>query len=148
MKFLLIAIPMALLSPAIFADTAADRAQLNGTWEGPQGSNAAVWTLVERGDSMHVTYSLADHKVAEFDCKLGPECKAKIDGHNATVSVYFNGAQLIEIETRGSEVLKRRFGVAAQGQGNQLDIEVIPIVPDGPSETLHFKRAAVATSSR
>jgi hypothetical protein len=52
--------------------------------------------------------------------------------------MWFNGPKLVELETKGKEVVKRRFAVA--GEGDTLEIEVIPIEPAGKTETLRFRR--------
>jgi hypothetical protein len=53
--------------------------------------------------------------------------------------MWFNGDKLVELETKGREVVKRSFAVPQQG--DTLEVEVIPIVPEGRTETLHFARA-------
>jgi hypothetical protein len=62
------------------------------------------------------------------------------------VSVWFSGPKLVELETKGSEVIKRRFQVA--GQGDTMQLEVISIVPDGRTETKMLKRVEASTSKR
>jgi hypothetical protein len=54
------------------------------------------------------------------------------------VSMCFNGPKLVELETRGNQVVKRRFTVT--GDGDTMDLETIPIVPTGKSETTHLRR--------
>jgi len=140
-----------LASGAIWADDATDRAKLTGTWEIQNGTGkeaGSSWTLEDKGDTMHVAYSEGSQKMAEFDCNTkGADCKVKDGGHSATVSFYFNGAKLVELETQGSNsVVKRRFGVV--GQGDEMEVEVMPIVPSGQAETLHFKRAHLASAKQ
>jgi hypothetical protein len=69
---------------------------------------------------------------------------AKVFGHDVTISLYFNGPKLVEMETRGSEVLKRQFGLVAQGDGMQ--VELIPIVSDGKPDTQQFKRTQLSAA--
>jgi hypothetical protein len=58
--------------------------------------------------------------------------------------MWFNGATLVELETSGNDVVKRRFKVT--GDGDTMEIETVAISPAGKNETAHFKRvAAVAT---
>jgi hypothetical protein len=56
------------------------------------------------------------------------------------VSMWFNGPKLVVMETRGSEILKRRFQTV--GDGNELDLEVVPIVPQRKRERFRLLRAA------
>jgi hypothetical protein len=44
----------------------------------------------------------------------------------------------VETETIGSRVVKRRFAVT--GDGDKMELEVIPIEPEGKTETVVFKR--------
>ncbi len=54
------------------------------------------------------------------------------------MTLYFNGPNLVMLETKGSEVVKRRFGPTEKG--DTLELEVIPMGADGKPETLHFQR--------
>jgi hypothetical protein len=130
------------LSPVLLTgDDASPRDRLVGAWQ-PQDSgakDAGVWTLAQKtGDVMHITYSVGDEKVLEFDCATtGKECKIKDSGKSATVSLWFNGNRLVALETRGPEVVKRRFAAA---DGDSLEVEMIPISPDGKTEKVVFHR--------
>jgi hypothetical protein len=53
---------------------------------------------------------------------------------------------LVEMETAGSQVVKRRFTVT--GDGDTMELETIPLVPSGSSETTHFKRAPSEVSNK
>jgi hypothetical protein len=132
---------------AAWADEQTDRAKLLGAWDSQDGSaKRAAWTFEFKGDSLHVTYSEGDQVVTDFECNTkGRDCDAKIGGGRAKVSLWFNGPKLVELETKGQEILKHRFGIA--GQGDQMEVEIIPIAPDGKAETLHFKRGALSASS-
>lgn len=138
---------MIMLTASLFAATAwaadsADHSKLGGAWQ-VQGEArtgpASVWVLEEKGDAIHVTYSQGDQKLSEFECNaMGRECEIKDSGRQAKVSMWFSGPKLVELETKGSEVVKRRF--ALSGQGDTMELEVIPIVPVGRSETKLLKR--------
>ena len=56
----------------------------------------------------------------------------------------FNGSKLVLLETRGDQVVKRLFATAQTG--DILDLDVIPMTPDGKTETLHFQRVLAAGS--
>jgi|SRR5579863_5200707 hypothetical protein len=142
----------AFLGSIALADDSTERAKLTGTWQSSTGEKGiatkAVWVLESKGDSMHIINSQGDKKMAEYACTLdGKECEVKDGGRKVKVTLYFNGPKLVVLETKGDEVVKRRFGTA---EGDTLELEVIPMVPDGKTETLHFQRvqngAAVASS--
>jgi hypothetical protein len=139
----------AFLSSIAFADDSTDRAKLTGSWQGESGGVKAVWIVESQGEVLHITNSQGDKKIAEFACNLGKECEAKDAGHKVKATLYFNGPKLVVLETKGEEVVKKRFGVTEAG--DMLEIEVIP-VGAGKAETLHFTRvqnvAAVATSAK
>ena len=122
-----------------------DRAKLMGGWESQTGTDH--WMFEAKGDAVHVTYLQGDKKLAEFECDTdGKDCVTKVAGHSAKVSLWFNGPKLVELETRGSEVVKRRFAIA--GAGEEMDLEIIPIASDAKAETVHFKRARIAASNK
>ena len=125
----------------VFADDTSARAKLDGAWQpqDPAQSDAGLWILQTKGDTLQVTHSLGDKKLIEFECPTtGSECQVKDSGKNAKVSMWFNGPKLVELETEGKDVVKRRFAVAESG--DSLELEVIPIQPDGKTETLRFRR--------
>jgi hypothetical protein len=133
-----------------FADTNADRVRLAGAWvvqnDAGQASDSE-WMLEEKGDAMHITYLQGDQKRAEFECDtMGHECESKGSGRHVKVSMWFSGPKLVELETRGSEVIKRRFTVT--GQGDTMELEVIPIVPGGRTETKLLKRMQVTAAKQ
>jgi hypothetical protein len=134
------------------ADEASDREKLLGEWhsQAQAGTDAEeVWILNKKDDGIHVTQSRRGEKVADFECNtVGRDCDVKASGHSGKVSFWFNGPKLVEMETRGSEVVKRLFSVA--GHGDSLEIEVIPIAPGGQPKSFQYKRAnpPVAQSAR
>ena len=141
-----LALTLLLFGFAAWADDQADRAKLLGAWDSPEGATKrAGWAFEFKSEVLHVTYSEAGQVVTDFECNTkGRDCDARIGGGKAKVSLWFNGPKLVELETKGQEIVKHRFGIA--GQGDQMEVEVIPIAPDGRTETLHFKRAALAAA--
>jgi hypothetical protein len=118
-----------------------DRDRLIGTWEG-QGSGApkTVWVLADDGDSLRITQTENDRKVSELACNTaGRQCELKDSGKPVKVSMWFNGPKLVVMEVRGSEVLKRRFH--ATDDGSAMEVELIPIVPQGKPELVRLSRA-------
>jgi hypothetical protein len=121
-----------------FADDTADRDKLAGSW---QATDGARWVLDSKADSVHIAEFDHDRKVAEFECNtLGRECAVKDSGKSAKVTMYFNGPKLVVLETRGSDVVKRRF----HANGDRLEVETMPLVPQGKTETATLSRAVVA----
>ena len=138
-----------LLASVALADDASDRVKLTGTWQAPEGksSDGVTWTLNSTSDGVKITESQNGQKVSEFECNVaGKECEISDNGHKAKVSMWFNGAKLVELETRGSEVFKRRFSVV-QPDG-VLEVEVIPVVPGGKTEASRFHRTQLTTAGR
>jgi len=136
-----------LLAGFALAEDPSIRAKVMGKWQQSDGNGEtkSTWTLKDSGDSIHVSNSIDTQTVAEFDCNtVGKECPIKRAGHKAIVAIWFNGAKLVEMETVGSQVVKRRFTVT--GDGDTMELETIPLVPSGSSETTHFKRAQTEVS--
>ena len=120
------------------------RAKLAGAWlVDNEASTRTVWILQEKSDAIHITHSEGAKKLADFECNtLGRECEVTDSSRPMKVSVWFNGPRLVELETRGDEVVKRRFMVS--GQGETMELEVIPIVPSGKAERRLFKRVKIS----
>jgi len=130
------------------ADDSAGRARISGEW---QRQNVAgkdsgeSWILEGKEDAIHLTQIQNGQKVSEVDCNtMGRACEMKDSGRHAKVSFWFNGPKLVELETRGSEVVKRRFSVGEQG--DTMEVEEIPVAPGGKPEVLQFKRVQVSTA--
>jgi hypothetical protein len=142
MKTLAVALSTLLLASLAFAADDTAREKLAGKWQQSEGNGepASTWTLERMGDSIHVVNSNPTKTIEDFDCNTdGKECSVKNAGHKSKVSLWFNGAALIELETTGDHVVKRRFTVT--GNGDTMDLETIPIVPGGQPDTAHFKRS-------
>ena len=131
-----------LIVSAAFADNDSSRAKLMGKWLQSDGNEEAKssWTLLDgSADSIHITISNGTQVVAEFECNtVGQECAVKAAGRKAKVSMWFNGPKLVEMETVGAQVVKRRFSIG--GDGETMDLETIPISPAGKTQISHFKR--------
>jgi len=117
---------------------------LVGAWESPgDDSIHANWMLSVDGDKLHITRLENDRKLADFQCNTaGRECDVKESGKPMKVSIWYNGPKLVMMETRGNDVVKRRFH--AVKDGNEIEVEIIPIVPQGKTELLHFYRASTS----
>jgi len=127
-----------------------DRGKLIGSWElegAPLDSLSSHWTFSEQGESFRVIQEEGTSKVANVECHTdGASCDVKISGKKAMVSLWFNGPKLVELETKGSEVVKRRFEILSQGAGDLMEMELIPIVPSEKTEILRYKRVQRSAS--
>lgn len=124
-----------------------DRDKLFGSWVETGNSASSTWTFAGTGDSFHVTQVDGTAKVADYPCEAdGKQCAVKLAGKKAEVSMYFNGPKLVLLETQGPTVVKRRFAVLEQG--DTMEMEVIPIVPGGKTETVQFKRVALSAQGK
>ena len=129
------------------ADDGADSTKLAGIWDLDGGGGKNTWKLEGTQVGVHFAYTRGGQKVADFECNTtGKECSVRMDGKSAKVSVYFNGPRLVMLETRGDTIVKWRFGAVSEGQ--ELEVETIPITPGGKTETLRFKRAEEQAASR
>lgn len=141
---------LVLSTVAVLADSSSDRARLAGAWQlqaDHGNSGGVVWNLESKDDAIRISCSENGQKVADFECNtMGRECEVKDSGRQAKVSMWFSGPKLVELETRGSQVIKRRF--AAVDGGEAMEIEVIPVVPAGKTEVLRFKRMQVSEARK
>ncbi len=138
-----------LLCVPVLADDVSDRAKLLGSWQrqDDSGKEATVWVLEVKGMALHISESLGDQKVSEFECiPKGAECEGTVEGKNAKVTMYYDGPALVQLETKGSDVTRRRFTVS--GQPDMMDLEVMPILGAAKAETLHLKRIKNSAGSR
>jgi hypothetical protein len=133
-----------LLGVTGFAGDDGDRDKLVGSWVEAGKGAASGWTFVRKGDSFEITQFQGATVLSDYRCATdGKECEVKISGKKAAISMWFNGPKLVQMETEGSNVVKRRFEALPQGDG--MELEIIPIVPGGKTETIQFKRAPAST---
>ena len=138
-----------LLCKLVLASDVSDRAKLLGSWQrqDDSGKEVTVWVLEVKGMALHISVSLGDKKISEFEClPRGEECEGTVEGKKAKVTMYYDGSALVQLETRESDVTRRRFTVS--GQPDMMDIEVMPILGAGKAETLHLKRIKNSAGSR
>jgi hypothetical protein len=125
---------------AACADDTDDRGKLMGSWQMDPAAAAAQWSFSSQGDSVKVTEFEGGSKVADFVCGTnGTPCEVKISGKKASVSLWFNGAKLVELEQRGSDTVERKFAVSSGA--DQMEVEIVSMTAGGKRETLKFKRA-------
>jgi hypothetical protein len=140
MNMYMTAFAVLLLGVPVLGDDASARAQLMGAWQqqDASGKGISVWVVETKGDALHITNSQGDQKLSEIECKPGAECEGTASGKKSKVTMYFNGPTLVQLETVGSDVIKRQFTV--REQPDMMEIEVIPIIGSAKLETLHLKR--------
>jgi hypothetical protein len=146
-----IAVAALLVSPMLLADDVDDRAKLMGKWElqtAKTSGTSPIWIVEDviknRDEFIHITRLVGGQTVSDFECNVGLECVIKVSGKSAKVMMYFNGGKLVETETKGNDVVKRRF--ALSDSPDVLEVEVMRVVPAGNTEKLVFKRVAVAAA--
>ena len=125
----------------ILADDAPARTRLIGIWQqqDDSGKGASTWVMETKGNSLHITNSQGDQKLSEIACNpTGVECDGVVSGKKAKVVMYYNGPTLVELETVGSDVVKRQFTVTEQP--DLMELAVLAITGNTKSETLHLKR--------
>jgi hypothetical protein len=126
-----------------------DRQKLLGSWvlQGEAGSDMpSGWTFQRKGELFQITEMQSNNPVADYSCSVeGKECEVKTFGKKVKISMWFNGPKLVQMETQGSSVVKRRFAVLPQG--DTMELEVIPIAPSGKTETLQFKREPLSAQT-
>lgn len=126
------------------ADQKADRAGLSGSWVQNGGSDA--WVINSAADGLHVTQIEGANPVADFQCNTdGQNCEVKIKGHKATVSMYYNGSALVQLETKGDLIVKRRFTLLPSGE---MKVEVTPMTGRVQTEELEFRRGEPQISKK
>lgn len=131
------------------------RPDLNGTWklEPAQSEihsrvpSAMTWQIEQTDDGIHMVELEENKNAGDWHCGTdGKDCKVKDEGHNVTMSFYYNGPVLVELETEGENITKRRISVSKDG--NQMSVEVIHLMPAGrPTEKLVLSKQAGATAT-
>lgn len=110
----------------------------SGTWDARSDSSSKL-VLDQKTDAIHVKEIKGTETTADYTCNtLGKDCEVKTEGHPAKVSFWFNGPKLVQFETHGSNVIRRRFEIAEGGKA--LNVEVSHISPEGKDEKLVFAR--------
>jgi hypothetical protein len=133
---------------SVLADDAPARARLIGVWQqqDDSGKGVSIWVVETKGNSLHITNSQGDQKLSEIACNpTGAECDGTVSGKKAKVVMYYNGPTLVELETVGSDVVKRQYTVTEQS--DIMELAVMAITGNTKSETLHLKRMP-STASR
>jgi hypothetical protein len=117
------------------------RPSFSGTWHlDPASSqihsrisNDLVWTIDQQEDGIHFLQSGAGAALDVTCGTRGADCKTKEAGKPVTVSFWFNGPALVQMETegKGEAITKRKMQLS--GDGSSMIVEVTHIVPEGRS---------------
>jgi len=122
-----------------------DREKLIGSWVSTGGEAASGWTFEKTGDTFQIKSSAGGSAEATYACKAdGQQCTIKIAGKKSSISMWFNGPKLVQMETQGSTIVKRRFAV--QATGDTMELEIMPMSPSGKTETIQYKRAPLSSA--
>jgi len=136
------AIHSPLVIPA-YADQQAYRASLVGSWVQSGGTHA--WIIDSNANGLHMTQIEGSGTVADFNCDtLGQKCDVKISGHKATVSMYYNGSSLVQLENKDGEIVQRKFTAS----GDSLKVEVTPMTGKLQTEDREFQRGQPAVAKK
>ena len=134
-----------LLALSLCAAMAADRPELNGTWQldaSGADSKFKSETLVihQTEDSVEIakdrTTKSGKESKDDIQCNtMGQECKLK----NVQVSLWYNGSMLVLVETHNDVVTKTRF--SSSEDGKTLKLEVTHMAPGAQKiENLTFTK--------
>jgi hypothetical protein len=125
-----------LATPLRADDKATARAALIGAWV--QTGGASGWIIDSRPDGLHLTQIEGSGPVADFECNTyGQNCEVKIAGHKVAETLYYNDVALIQLETKGDQIVKRRFSVLPSGA---MKVEITPMSGRLQKEELEFER--------
>lgn len=131
---------VAMAQPAARPDLSGDW-QLDAARSAPNlhDSSGLSWRIEQNDGTIHLIENEGNKTVSDVRCATdGKDCKVKDAGRPATLSLYYNGPVLVELETSGHNndtVVKRRFSLSPDGSA--LTIEVNQLMPEGkPAEKL------------
>lgn len=149
MKGSVVVLSALLLAGSAFADDDSSRAKLMGQWQQTDGSGEtkSAWTFEGLG-RFHTRGQVCWRpNLGGVRVQYAGEgmCGQGCGPQGESVDVV-QRAELVEMETVGSEVVKRSFSIA--GDGDAMDIETTPIAPGGATETTHFKRVSAAAAKQ
>jgi hypothetical protein len=128
---------------------AQDRPNLSGTWQFDSSKSelhtvkiaGGMWVINEDDNTIQITES-ADGAVKKIDFKCttdGKECK--ITGAKAKASFWYNGPMLVEMETKGDNVVRYRMKLSDDGK--TLTVDTTSIVPQSTQDDiLVFRKQA------
>jgi hypothetical protein len=126
-----------------------DRPNLSGTWQFDSTQSelhtaktpGSTWVINEDDTTIQITESAEGaSKKIELKCTTdGKECK--VTGDKGKASFWFNGAMLVELETKGEQVMRYRMKLSDDGK--TLTVNTTSIVPKAEQDdVLIFRKTA------
>ena len=125
---------------------AQDHPDLSGTWQfdGTQSKlhtesiAGATWVISEDDNSIQISETESGDKKIVMKCTTdGKECK--LTGEKAKASFWYNGAMLVEMESKGDHVTRYRMKLSSDGK--TLTVDSTSIVPQSTQDdVLVFKK--------
>jgi hypothetical protein len=123
-----------------------DRPNFSGTWQFDASKSelhfskisSATWVIEEGDNSIHISQTEnGKPKKTELQCSTdGKECKFPGDRRD---SFWYNGAMLVDMETKNSSVTRYRMKISDDGK--TLTVEVSQIVPQNDKpDTMVFQK--------
>jgi len=133
--------PLLFLIAFAAAAFAADRPELNGTWQlssAHEGRLKFETLLIQQTpDGIKISESGSKEKAVEIACGVdGHECKLK-DGE---VSFWYNGPALVMMEMHHNRDVVTKTRLVPYEDGKSLNLEVIRVSPPGSSSTYTFTK--------
>ena len=125
----------------VFAGGDASHPVFTGTWQLDPASSqihshlsgAVVWTIDQKDEDIHLNETGTERGATfEVTCGThGADCKTKEAGKPVTLSFWYNGPALVEMETagKGEEVTKKKMQLS--DDGSAIIVEVTHILPEG-----------------
>ena len=110
-----------------------DHPSFTGTWQFDASKSEmhlnkasnTTWAIEEGDNSIHITQTDAKGKKTELQCTTdGKECKFPGDRRD---SFWYNGAMLVDMETKSDHVIRHRLKISSDGK--TLTVEVTNLVP-------------------
>jgi hypothetical protein len=97
----------------------------------------AIWAIEEAENSIHITASDGKSKT-ELKCTTdGKECN--VSGEKAKASFWYNGAMLVEMETRGDRVMRYRLKLSEDGKTMRVETNLL-VPQDSATDVLVFTK--------
>jgi hypothetical protein len=123
-----------------------ERPSFSGTWQFDATKSdvhlskisSATWVIEEGDNSIHITQTEnGKGKKTDLQCTTdGKECKFPGDRRD---SFWYNGAMLVEMETKSDHVIRYRMKISDDGK--TLTVEVTHIVPQTDKmDTMVFQK--------
>jgi len=130
-----------LIAFAAAAAFAADRPELNGTWQlssTHEGRLKFETLLIQQTpDGVKICESGAKEKTMDIACAVdGHECKLK----EGEIAIWYNGPALVMMEMHHNRDVVTKTRLVPSEDGKSLNLEVIRVSPPGSSSTYTFTK--------